>query len=178
MPLQPTYSGQTTSFLINTDGVIVNDHEQKAAILWNSFKDRIGMEEMTACNFNITRRNNEVNMEELELPLSYEEIDDVIKHMPNDKSPGPEGFHGLFMKKNRHIIKNSFYKLIKDFQEENIDLSPINSAYIALIPKKENPKTPDDFRPISLVSMPIKIHTKLLANRAQNVIIPMVSINQ
>ena len=35
----------------------------------------------------------------LEVPFSHEEIDDVIKHMPSDKSQGPYGYNGLFMKK-------------------------------------------------------------------------------
>jgi hypothetical protein len=33
------------------------------------------------------------------LLFSNEEIDNIIKHMPNDKAPGPDGFNGLFMKK-------------------------------------------------------------------------------
>lgn len=98
--------------------------------------------------------------------------------MPKDKSPSPDGFNGHFMKKCWNIIKGCFYKFINDFHSKLIDLGPINTAYIALIPKQYNPETPNDFRPISLVSMPIKFLTKLLANRAQQIIIPMVSKNQ
>lgn len=54
----------------------------------------------------------------------------------------------------------------------------MNTAYIALIPKKDNPQTTNDYRPIPLVSMPIKILTKLLANRAQKIITSLISCNQ
>src|SRR4051812_19862134 len=98
--------------------------------------------------------------------------------MPNDKSPGPDGFNGLFMKKCRLIIKHYFYKFINDFHSEIVSLAPINTAYITLIPKHDNHETSDDYRTISLVSMPIKILTKLLANRAQQIIISRISKNQ
>jgi len=29
-------------------------------------------------------------------PFEKEEMDDVVKHMPVDKAPGPDGFNGLF----------------------------------------------------------------------------------
>jgi hypothetical protein len=35
----------------------------------------------------------------LEAPFSNEEIDSIIANMPNNKSPGPDGFNGEFLKK-------------------------------------------------------------------------------
>ena len=114
----------------------------------------------------------------LEEPFTQLEIDDIIKFMPNDKSPGPIGFNGYFMKKFWNIIKFQFYTLCSRFHSGELDIDSINTAYIALIPKISNPMKPYDFRPISLVSMALKILTKLIANRIQNIIIPIVSTNQ
>jgi hypothetical protein len=86
---------------------------------------------------------------------------------PLDKSPGPDGFNGLFMKKSWEIIKNDLIKLANDFYSGNMNLASINTAYITLIPKVNNPETTNEFRPISLASMPLKFITKLLANRLQ-----------
>jgi hypothetical protein len=36
-------------------------------------------------------------LEELTAPFSRKEIDDVIKAMPLDRAPGPDGFNGLFL---------------------------------------------------------------------------------
>lgn len=116
------------SFLRATDNFNVYEHDQKAAILWTSFKERIGMTDNTQQSFDISHLAKDCNLEDLERPFSTEEIDEVIINMPNDKSPGPDGFNGLFMKKCWQVLKNSFYKFINDFHEEKVNLGPINSA--------------------------------------------------
>ena len=76
-----------------------NDNDQKAAILWNSFKDRIGTAGVSHMHFNIEHLSRSVNQEELEQPFTKEEVDDIIKTMPNAKSLGPDGLNGIYMKK-------------------------------------------------------------------------------
>jgi hypothetical protein len=43
--------------------------------------------------------------------------------------------------------------------------SALNTAYITLIPKKDDAEHPIDFRPISLVHSFAKLLTKIMANR-------------
>ena len=50
-------------------------------------------------------------LESLSEPFSDEEINEVLKHLPLDRAPGPDGFTGLFVKKCWHIIKEDFLKL-------------------------------------------------------------------
>lgn len=38
-------------------------------------------------------------LDSLAAPIQHAEVDSVIKRMPNDKAPGPDGFNGLFHKK-------------------------------------------------------------------------------
>jgi hypothetical protein len=49
---------------------------------------------------------------------------------------------------------------------------------MVLIPKKENARTPDAFRPISLQNCPIKAIAKTLTNRLQKIIPLLVNPNQ
>lgn len=74
-------------------------HEQKAAILWSSFKERLGISENLDILFDLSGSDHSVNLDELEAPFTHEEIDEIIQHMPSDKSPGPDSFNGCFMKK-------------------------------------------------------------------------------
>jgi hypothetical protein len=54
----------------------------------------------------------------------------------------------------------------------------INSTFIALIPKVDNPQRLNDFQPISLVGCLYKILSKVLANRLRMVIRRVISETQ
>jgi hypothetical protein len=105
-------------------------------------------------------------------------MDLVIKEMPPDKAPGPDGFNGLFLKKCWPIVKEEFYKLAADFQKGNLNLQNINGSYITLVPKVHTPETVNDFRPISLTNVCLKFLTKLAANRLQQHILRCIHKNQ
>lgn len=86
------------------------------------------------------------SLDHLDAAFSLEEIESVIKNLPNSHAPGPDGFNGLFIKQCWNILKDDFFRLFNDFYQSNIDLRSINSSIIALIPKKDNPTNVDDFR--------------------------------
>lgn len=88
------------------------------------------------------------------------------------------GSMGSFIKKCWNIVKTDFNRLLHEFCSYNIDLTSINSSMIALIPKKDNPKKVDDFRPISLLNYSFKCITKILSSRLQRVILKLVHQNQ
>ena len=94
-----------------------------------------------------------------------------------DKAPGPDGFNGMFLKKCWHIIKEDVYQLCNDFFSGTVSLQAINNSFITLVPKNSNPVTPNDFRPISLLNSILKLITKLMADRLQALIIPLIHIN-
>ena len=94
------YRRNSISQLLDNSGNFVSDHESKAALIWTIFRNRMGVTSSTIMHFNlldlITRHGDLLS---LVLPFTHEEIDAVIKQMPSDKSPGPDGFNGMFMKK-------------------------------------------------------------------------------
>ena len=122
--------------------------------------------------------NVNVDLNSLVAPFSREEIDLLIKQIPTDKAPGPDAFNGLFMKKCWQIIKEDFYKLCDAFFELDVNLESINNSFITLVAKINSPETVNDFRPISLLNMDIKLLIKLLADRLQLVILQLLHANQ
>ena len=88
----------------------------------------------------------EHNLDHLDIEFSQTKIEAVIKSLPNNHAPGPDGFHGLFIKKSWDIIKGDFLRLFRDFYHQNTDLKSVNSI-IALSLKKSNPETVDDYSP-------------------------------
>jgi hypothetical protein len=128
--------------------------------------------------YDLTSLLTQHDLDHLDLDFSQEEIDLVIKSLPNSHAPGPDGFNGFFIKKSWNIIKNDFIRLFKDFCNFNTDLRSINSSIIALVPRKSSPESMDDFRPISLLNYSLKYITKLLSTRLQSVILHLVHQNQ
>lgn len=57
-------------------------------------------------------------------------------------------------------------------------LHRLNSAYMILIPKREDAQTVSDFRPISVVHSFAKLLTKIMANRLSPKLNSMVATNQ
>jgi hypothetical protein len=110
--------------------------------------------------------------------FSHKEIDDVVKNLPLDKSPGPGGFNTDFVKKCWPTIKQDFYELCDAFHQGQVSLQSINGSLITLFPKVDGPRRVSEYRPISLLNISIKTITKILANRLQRVILGLIHKNQ
>ena len=85
------YRKNTITSIETSDGRVVMEHNEKAAVLLETFKGRMGTTTNPHMCFNLEElilRND--NLEQLSAPFSKEEIDKVIKLMPTDKSPGPD----------------------------------------------------------------------------------------
>ena len=164
--------------LSDREGNSITDHEQKANHLWTAFKQRMGVSEFTGMSYNLDELLTSHDLEDLDVDFSQQEIEMVIKSLPNNHAPGLDGFNGFFIKKCWHIVKDDFIRLFRDFYCHNVDLRSINSSIIALIPKKDNHETVNDYRPISLLNYSLKCITKILSSRLQTVILQLVHTNQ
>jgi hypothetical protein len=90
----------TITSLKDANGHDIFEHEAKASLLWNAYKDRMGTSEFSHMYCELeTLLNRDNDLGGLEVPFSKEEIDAVIADLPNNKSPGPDGFNGEFLKK-------------------------------------------------------------------------------
>ena len=103
---------------------------------------------------------------ELGNPFTEEEVHAAINNLPGDKAPGPDGFTGVFFKECWDIVRPDIMRVIKNFSTLHIsNLHWLNSANIALIPKKEGAEDISEFRPISLIHAVAKIIAKMMATR-------------
>lgn len=176
-----SYKRNKISSLTLVGGTCLVEHEHKAGALWSSFTDRLGTSEVTSIQYDLATLLHDKQLdplEDLDSPFTEEEIAAVLKDMPRDQAPGPDGFNGALIKKCWDIIKADFVRLCRDFEAGNLDISSINGSLITLISKMDSPQTVNDYRPISLLNYSIKLLTKLLVNRLQRVILSVIHTNQ
>jgi len=94
------------------------------------------------------------------------------------KSPGPDGNPLGFIKDFWQDLKGDILRFVLEFHRNGRFSKGINSTFIALISKIDNPHRLNDFHTIALVGCLYKILVKLLAKRLCNVMETVISDTQ
>jgi hypothetical protein len=149
------------------DGSYVWSHWEKEEVLHNHFQERLG-----TCE----RQETTIQWVDLGMPVlsnhildqsfTETEIKNAIVELPVEKSPGPDGFTGIFFKTCWDVIKHDILAAFQCiYNQTTSPLPKLNGALLTLLPKKEVAKLPGDFRPISLIHSFAKLVSNVLALR-------------
>jgi hypothetical protein len=166
-------------FLQTPSGIAIK-HEDKKNEIFCHFDELLGTKQVRELSLNWEDLNYpHHNLDDLDLPISEEEIRRVVASMPKDNAPGPDGFIGAFYSKCWEIVKGEVIAAVMQLSQLKGDtFHLLNTANIVLLPKKEKADRVGDYRPISLVHSVAKIFSKILANRLGPHLLELVSSSQ
>ena len=86
-------------------------------------------------------RPNQEEIENMNRPITSTEIESVIKNLPTNQSPGPDGFTGEFYQTFREELTPILLKLFQNIAEGAPLPKSFDEATITLIPKPDNDVT-------------------------------------
>jgi hypothetical protein len=93
------YRINTITSIDTNDGRTLTAHADKAYFIWEEYRSRLSCSNRTQMVFNLQELIQEQDFQNITTPFTKEDIDDVVKELPADKAPGPDGFSGTFIKK-------------------------------------------------------------------------------
>lgn len=116
--------------------------------------------------------------DELLKSIDTAEVRRDLFQMHPDKSPGPDRMTPAIFQKHWKIVGQDIVDMVRKFFRDGQLNSELNATNIVLIPKKKNPATVRDLRPMSLCNVLIKIMTKVIVNRMKSTLECVILLNQ
>eukprot|EP00253_Pinus_taeda_P021308 PITA_21308 len=170
--------------LKDSEGRVASSFEELSILGKNHFQylfsdpGGISLAEIIRKSQAFSRFVEEGDAEDLFREVTKEEVESIIKSMAKDKSPGPYGWSIELFSHFFDSIGAELTEVVEESRKKGEIYGPFNSTFIALIPKKEDPVSFEDFRPISLCNTIYKIIAKIITVRLKPILSSCISKEQ
>ncbi|GJT41193.1 reverse transcriptase [Tanacetum coccineum] len=167
--------------LQNDDGTWVEDSAGICDMVSSYFQKLFATSHPPECEDEVSCLDKTLcddDIEDLERPVSEDEVYAAVMQMHPSKAPGPDGMTALFYQKFWKIVGPTVVNIVVQFFSSGIMPQNLNETLITLIPKTPSPATLNDLRPISLCNVIYKIISKVLVNRIKRVLPRLIDETQ
>ena len=106
------------------------------------------------------------------------QIRETLFSMGPDKAPGPDGMTARFLQSNWELMKRDITVAIQQVFQTGTTPAAWLASKMILIPKVKDPKTPKDYRPITIGNIIYRLLMKIIANKLQPHMGRVISKNQ
>lgn len=107
-----------------------------------------------------------------------EEIKAALFEIDDNKAPGTDGFNVAFFKRTWIIVQSDVYQAVQEFFKYNMMLKAANNIVVTLVPKKAQPESIREFRPIACYSTIYKIISKIISERIKGALEDIIGPSQ
>jgi hypothetical protein len=114
----------------------------------------------------------------LDSPCTLQEIWEVLKSFAKDKILGPDGWTVKVFLQFFDLVGSKQLEVVEDTRSCGKVIISVNSNFLTLIPKVNNPFTFGDYKPIALRNLCYKLITKIIANRIKPILLRTLSGKQ
>jgi hypothetical protein len=112
---------------------------------------------------------------ELFLEVNEQELKETLHSFQKDKSLGPDGWPIEFYIGFYELLGVDLLQVVEETRWNGMMHAPFNTTFLALIPKKDEPLSFDEFRPISLCNCIYKIVEKLISRHLKPILSEAIS---
>lgn len=119
------------------------------------------------------------NREQLNNPITIQEIQNAIKRMKLGNAPGPDGLSTKYYKTLCGQLTPVLCEVMNNILQGGNIPNTWKEVYITLIPKQEaDPSNVKNYRPISLLNNDYKLFSDILANRLKQILKEVIHKDQ
>ncbi|WZY89463.1 hypothetical protein YC2023_046198 [Brassica napus] len=178
-------SGNAIKFLLYPDGSRTSSLEEVHQLAINHFQSFLCTVKGAFCpdlpeflDSLIVLKCSALQKTQFILPFSNELIQSTLFKMPQNRTPGPDGFPVEFFKGAWSILGSEFIASVRKFFELSFMPTSLNSTSLILLPKRPGAENIKEYRPIACLNTQYKLITRLLSNRLKIVLPGLVLPNQ
>lgn len=109
---------------------------------------------------------------------SAEEVHNILKMLGPWKSSGPDGLPAYFYQTYWDVVGKDVIDCVQEVFRNRVLPPKMNHTFLVLIPKKKDPISPGDYRPISLCNVVYKLIAKIITIRFRPFLHKLISLSQ